>query len=403
MTVEAVEGRPPRTLSLAGLVAELRRTVADPESSDALRAAAARRLSRLAGETDGRPALVPLADPSSWWGTRSVSRSVQPVRDPDQPVPVSASIVDAIEVCPTRWFLAREAGGVARQHQSANVGEMVHALAQRVAAGELAAGPDGVESSWGTWRGSGTGSSSGRRGPRRASSTGSGRRWPGSSPGTTPTPARCVGIEAGFRAVLDLPDGERVRLDGYADRIELDADGRVVVVDLKTGRTKPTGQVGARPTSSSASTSSPSTTAPPTSSTPDGAGRGRRARPARAARRRRARHRPAPARPGGRRRRARGAARPAGARGVASAHRELPGARRPALPRLRLRAALPDQERRVGDRPSDRPATHRSPRPPSSPRRWARPGTPATSSGLRSPRRSRPPSSSPAPVPARPR
>ena len=34
---------------------------------------------------------------------------------------------------------------MARQHQSANVGEMVHALAQRVAAGELEPGPDGVD------------------------------------------------------------------------------------------------------------------------------------------------------------------------------------------------------------------------------------------------------------------
>jgi RecB family exonuclease len=32
-----------------------------------------------------------------------------------------------------------------------------------------------------------------------------------------------------------------VRLNGYADRLELDADGRVVVVDLKTTKDKPTG------------------------------------------------------------------------------------------------------------------------------------------------------------------
>jgi hypothetical protein len=32
-----------------------------------------------------------------------------------------------------------------------------------------------------------------------------------------------------------------VRLTGFADRLELDSDGRVVVVDLKTGRTKPSG------------------------------------------------------------------------------------------------------------------------------------------------------------------
>ena len=139
VTVEAVEGRPARTLSLAGLVgraAPQRRRPAT--ASPALRAAAARRLARLASETTDGRLLVPMADPSTWWGTRSVSRSVQPVRDPDQPVPVSSSILEHFEVCPTQWFLAREAGGVARQHQSANVGEMVHALAQRVAAGELA-------------------------------------------------------------------------------------------------------------------------------------------------------------------------------------------------------------------------------------------------------------------------
>jgi RecB family exonuclease len=33
-----------------------------------------------------------------------------------------------------------------------------------------------------------------------------------------------------------------VRLDGYADRLELDEDGRVVVVDLKTGKYPPTKQ-----------------------------------------------------------------------------------------------------------------------------------------------------------------
>ena len=37
------------------------------------------------------------------------------------------------------------------------------------------------------------------------------------------------------------PSGEplTVRLHGYADRVEVDADGAVVVVDLKTGRSMP--------------------------------------------------------------------------------------------------------------------------------------------------------------------
>ena len=125
---------------MAGLVSELRRTLADPDTSEPLRDAAARRLARLAGESIGQRALVPSADPSTWWGTRAASRSVQPVRDPDQPVPVSASVLESLMVCPTQWFLEREAGGVARAHQSANLGELLHALAQRVATGELDAG-----------------------------------------------------------------------------------------------------------------------------------------------------------------------------------------------------------------------------------------------------------------------
>ena len=43
-------------------------------------------------------------------------------------------------------------------------------------------------------------------------------------------------------AEVTLPDGQVVRLHGYADRLELDEDGRVVVVDLKTGKYMPTGQ-----------------------------------------------------------------------------------------------------------------------------------------------------------------
>ena len=145
--------------------------------------------------------------------------------------------------CPTQWFLSREAGGVARQHQSANLGEIVHALAQRVANGELAVTPDaaGVESLMGhvdaVWD-----RMEFRTPWAQASASSSGSEaalgrfllWHHRNPRTV------VGIEQEFKAVLDLPDGEQVRLTGYADRLELDADGRVVVVDLKTGRSKPT-------------------------------------------------------------------------------------------------------------------------------------------------------------------
>ena len=68
-----------------------------------------------------------------------------PFRDPAQPVPVSASVLESMQVCPTQWFLEREAGGVARAHQSANLGELLHALAERVASGELTAARQAIQ------------------------------------------------------------------------------------------------------------------------------------------------------------------------------------------------------------------------------------------------------------------
>ncbi len=52
---------------------------------------------------------------------------------------------------------------------------------------------------------------------------------------------KLVATEERFETVVELESGERVSLFGYADRIELDADGRVVVVDLKTTKDKLTG------------------------------------------------------------------------------------------------------------------------------------------------------------------
>ncbi len=249
--VAHVVGRPARPLSMGGLVGELRRTAADPGEPEPLREAAARRLARLAGETVGHRQLVPHADPSTWWGTRAVSRSVEPVRDPDRPVPVSASVLESLMVCPTQWFLEREAGGVARAHQSANLGQLLHALAERVASGELAAGPDDVdvlmahvEEVWDRlefrtpW-------SKAREHERVRAALGRFLRWHHANPRTL------LATEHQFAAVVrlveeaapgvDVEEGEpvEVQLTGYADRLELAGDGSVVVVDLKTGRAKP--------------------------------------------------------------------------------------------------------------------------------------------------------------------
>jgi RecB family exonuclease len=54
-------------------------------------------------------------------------------------------------------------------------------------------------------------------------------------------PRKLLGTEERFETVVELESGERITVFGYADRLELDAEGRVVVVDLKTQKTAPTG------------------------------------------------------------------------------------------------------------------------------------------------------------------
>jgi RecB family exonuclease len=48
-----------------------------------------------------------------------------------------------------------------------------------------------------------------------------------------------IALEPRLRAEVTLPDGQSVALSGYADRLELDERGAVVVVDLKTGKYPP--------------------------------------------------------------------------------------------------------------------------------------------------------------------
>ncbi|WP_082621024.1 ATP-dependent helicase [Nocardioides sp. Soil796] len=238
-----VQGRPKRPLSLAGLVAELRRTLVDPESDEQLRAAAARRLVRLSRERVGDRALVPAADPANWWGTRSSTLSDVPVRPEEKPISLSASALTSIEECPARWFLEREAGGSSAATSAQGFGLLVHALAERVAKGELSADPERldelmahVDTVWERLSFRTPWSATREREEMRLAL----QRflvWHGD-----PKRGRTLlATEKELRAKVTLPDGQQVTLHGFADRLELDADGQVWVIDLKTGKYKPTG------------------------------------------------------------------------------------------------------------------------------------------------------------------
>ncbi|MGB0101107.1 MAG: PD-(D/E)XK nuclease family protein, partial [Nocardioides sp.] len=243
--VEHHQGRPRRPLSLAGLVAELRRTVADDRCSEPLRRAAAHRLARLTTEHRSGNAWVPAADPASWWGTRSFTEARDPLRDPERPVVLSASALTNLTQCPAKWFLEAEAGGARAATQSQGFGNVVHALAERLSAPDAADAPaeQVVEELMGhvdeVWE----------QVPFRTPWSG-GREREEVRLALTRFLAHhrradartVVGTERRISAEVTLPDGQVVALHGYADRLELDEDGRVVVVDLKTSKYTPSGE-----------------------------------------------------------------------------------------------------------------------------------------------------------------
>jgi superfamily I DNA/RNA helicase/RecB family exonuclease len=221
-------------LSPASLVARLRRAVQDDSEPDELRRAAAARLARLASAVadDGTP-LVPVADPASWWGIRDWTPGVRPARDPEKPLRLSASAVASYDACPLRWFLEREvnAGGAATVAQG--FGTVVHALAKLVADGTLAPDADalvqrlddvwsalGFEAAWQADRER----EEARKALHRLV------RWLGARDRDG------VASEAEFEVALSLSGGGDVVLRGAVDRLEIDADGKVRVVDFKTGR-----------------------------------------------------------------------------------------------------------------------------------------------------------------------
>jgi superfamily I DNA/RNA helicase/RecB family exonuclease len=229
----AAEGRPARPLSLPGLVAELRRRAADP-ANPALQLAAAQRLATLAAVTDeeGRP-LVPQAEPATWWGTRRRSVADRPLRDIEAPLTLSASALDGLVNCPTRWFLDREAAGSAGQTFAQGFGLVVHALADRVGKGELTDVDELVAHVDRVWDQLDFDTPWARE-KQRAEVEAVIRRfvaWHNGRPDRT-----FLASEQQVEAPVTLPDGKRVILRGYVDRLELDRSGNVVVIDFKTSK-----------------------------------------------------------------------------------------------------------------------------------------------------------------------
>jgi RecB family exonuclease len=211
-----------RGTHLSGLVAELRAVVCDPAAPEPERRLAAAELARLAA------AGVRGADPESWWGLAPVSDDGPPV-DPAKPVSISPSRIDAFGKCEMRALL-QDLGARDGDTLSASLGTLVHEVAAEI-------GPDTtvdeIEAMLDArWRGLDFRADWHALNERERVSAVLGVlvRWLAASRAGG---LELVDVEREFRA----PAGDAI-LTGRVDRLERDDEGRLVVIDLKTGRSK---------------------------------------------------------------------------------------------------------------------------------------------------------------------
>ncbi|PKZ65062.1 ATP-dependent DNA helicase, partial [Gordonia terrae] len=222
-----------RVLSLPSLVATLRSAViAGADEPDAPRTRAAARLLAELADSD-----IPGAHPRDWFGLAAPSTDA-PLWTPESgPLTLSPSNVDALTRCSLRWVLERN-GGRDGDGTPALTGSLVHTLVQAVA-GQL--DPAEVTAALrDIWERVDTGAGwySARELERAEGMLGHFREWLRISRSELEE----VGVELPVDATIPAdpaagPDELEVRLRGRVDRLETDAEGRPVVVDVKTSKT----------------------------------------------------------------------------------------------------------------------------------------------------------------------
>ena len=214
----------PRVLAPAPLVGSLRAVICAPEGevTETVRACAAAQLARLAA------AGVSGADPKQWYGMTAPSTDEPLWSGDDHVVRLSPSTLQTLADCPLRWLLERHGGSDGRDVRSA-IGSLVHALvadpgmseSQMIAELERVWGKLPFESPW----------YADNELARHRSMLSTFAQWREQ----TRQELTEVGTEVDVDGVLDC-DGTDVRVRGRLDRLERDEAGRLVVVDIKTGK-----------------------------------------------------------------------------------------------------------------------------------------------------------------------
>ncbi|MCD2194408.1 ATP-dependent helicase [Actinomycetospora endophytica] len=215
--------RPSRSLVLAELVGDLRRAVTAPSTTPERRARAATQLARLA------EAGVPGADPGDWYGLLDVS-TAEPLREPGSRITVSPSAVETILTCPLRWALQSH-GGDDSDSLASVTGSLVHALVQRAAEGagekEL---DEALDVAWASVD-AGAPWFSRRELANCRRMLRSFLAWRDGTRRELTEQA----VEETVTARLEGADAD-VAIRGRVDRLEVDDQGRPVIVDVKTGK-----------------------------------------------------------------------------------------------------------------------------------------------------------------------
>jgi superfamily I DNA/RNA helicase/RecB family exonuclease len=216
--IEHVAGTARRWLSLPALTADLRRSAADSGLPDQVRRAAAAQLARLAA------AGVRGASPRQWYALTELSGS-GPVIDGD--VRLSPSQVETFTKCGLRWLLDA-AVGAGSPSVARHFGTVIHAAAALAAEGADDADiAKRIDEMWhhldfgSAWYSSKQREQAERMVARFLD-------W------HRENPRELVAVEKSLRVSVG-----NVTITGQVDRLERDADGSAIVVDLKTGSSKP--------------------------------------------------------------------------------------------------------------------------------------------------------------------
>ncbi len=215
----------PPLLSPSAVVGRLRAVVCAPEGAvdEERRACAAEQLARLAA------AGVPGADPSQWQGLMEVSTEAPLWSGEDHVVTLSPSTLQTLTDCPLRW-LAEAHGGSGPRGLSSTLGSVVHALVADSGASEQRLIAD-LESLWESVQFDSPWYAANELDRHRAMLAAF-IAWR--------TATRHELTEVGTEVALSGEIAPGVAVRGRIDRLERDAQGRLVIVDVKTAKSPAT-------------------------------------------------------------------------------------------------------------------------------------------------------------------